>query len=190
MATRVVDFSASASSIMSDNLVISASQPECRIMIVNAGSTSQTVTITLNVLTTGSYPNSNASYPAVSVGGTFGGSTFSTGAANTYTGTSYTDTRTLTATSANAAQDSVTYSWLPYLLPATTALTQDIKCYGTIKVDDATAGKSGFVTASGELTTFMESAPGAGLGGGGGTSKTVTTTPNSTVIMIGEGRPF
>lgn len=75
-------------------------------------------------------------------------------------------------------------------MPNTLAgFVDQVKCEGWIKVDDATAGNGGFVTASGTLTTFTESMPLVGLKDDSKASL-VTTTPSNTPIIIQEGRPF
>jgi len=67
---------------------------------------------------------------------------------------------------------------------------QTVTCTGWIKVDDNDPSNPGFVTASGMLTTYAESAPGVDLSGRGGNGRNSTTTPSTTPIVISEGRPF
>lgn len=168
--------------------VTGSTQAGCLISVVNASSNSQTITFTFSGKVNGAaLPQmGDPQLTTTTINITQSGSSTSPYTASS----SYTDTaRTLAAS--GTAGDSVTYEWLPPPFGASFAVVDyELRCEGSIQVWDTTATSPGFVTASGVITTFTQSASGAGLGVGGGDSNTAATNPTSTPIVIGEGRAF
>lgn len=87
-----------------------------------------------------------------------------------------------------AAGAKVVWAWkFPALEPRTKS-RQEVRCQGSITVDDSTGGP-GFLTANGVIITWMQSSRAVRLVGSTKEMKagtTLTTTP----FYIGEGRPF
>lgn len=208
-AARVARFDTSAQNFLTTGLVRSDVDSNCSITIVNTSEAKQTVTATIRLY-------ANVVNPPPSYGWTSHTSgvcpTPPGGAAHSYSGAAGTNlVRTITITfdmgrySDGAAADCTGSSnscTLPLVssghnmsfpLLCTNARTvQNVRCEGEIVVNNHSTEPTvaGHVTASGTITTTVESVGGVGLGTTIGTSGTNTAAPTFTPIIIGEGRPF
>lgn len=189
-ALRLANFVGAAQNVINSTLVKSPVESNCMITITNVSPTPQSVSWTIKVFAV----SANATYSGTGTNGQHGaditGGPLVLAAAGTSGANCTTASDTCTIPSTGTAMN------FPQI-PAGVAVTQNVRCEGTIRVENNTPGVQGFVIASGTITTFVESAGGVALYTNHvtgqmstSTGKNNTTAPTFTPILIGEGRPF
>lgn len=199
-AVRIARFSAIGQNYIQTDQIKSNIESSCSITLTNPSDTPQVVTVTVNLYATvtagASSGPCNANYAGTLGNGLVRTNTYSITLAAATTGTGGADCTSAsnTCTLPNATiGDNMDFPLLCQQL----ATTQNVRCEGEIKVENSVAGVPGHITASGTLTTVVESLGGVTLSTVSymgsitkGNSGTNTAAPTFTPIMIGEGKPF
>lgn len=203
-AVRIARFSAIGQNYIQTNSIKSDIESSCSITLTNPSNTPQLVTIKIRLYATSGGgatagncgPSGQHDYFGSGANGLVRENTHNLTLAANGTGTAGADcsSNSNTCTLPNATLgDNMDFP----LICAQAAATQNVRCEGEITVENSTPGVPGHITASGTLTTVVESLGGVTLSTASflddiniGTSKTNTAAPTFTPIMIGEGKPF
>lgn len=151
----------------------------CYVTVTNSGTTSQSITGQLAGTTTSVTATSTNPASAAQVANFIGAGK---------DGSIYLDafTNSTNAIYVVPAAQRAMFVWLFPTLPPNTIARQEIRCKGSITVEDTDPTQPGFLTANGVILTWTQSARAVR----GGASLKAIMNQIKTPFEIGEGRPF